>query len=858
MKRFLFALSVAGSFPLFAQSPVDDWPILKHYDQEHLAKIVLPIGGIGTGTVNLGGIGDLRQWEIMNIPAKQNPGGPNRHDLESISSVFCIYTKTADGKVLTKALMGPMEYFQYEAMMGEPVENHGLPRFRNASFDAAYPFAQVNLTDQDMPVEVKIRAFNPLIPGQADDSGIPVAVLRYVVTNKTDKPATVSICGVMDNFIGIDGSKQQPDWKGEQMLYGASKNKNEIREEGKLKGIYMYSEGVDKADPAWGTIALTTDSNDRITFKTSTSPLGWGSEILSFWDDFCADGMLTNTRYEQPDKPTAAVAALFEIPARGTKEINFYITWHFPNRFAWSKTRVGNYYTTQYSDAWEVIKKTHSRLPELEKKTKDFVKAFITSDFPEAVKEAALFNVSTLRTQTVFRTEDGLMFGWEGTHDRVGSCFGSCTHVWNYEQATPFLFGALSKSLRQVEFGISTDEAGLMSFRTNLPLTEKPSGKAAADGQMGAIMKMYRDWQLSGDHDFLKKHWSKVKKALAFCWIKNGWDGDVDGVLEGCHHNTMDVDYFGPEPQAQLWYLGALRAAEEMAKYMGDKEFAKKCRSLYEYGSTWMDKNLFNGEYYIQLVKPPMNEENINPLLMVGQKSRDYTAPDFQLGKGCLVDQLVGQLMAHVCGLGYLAKRENMAAALQSIMKYNYRPDMWNHFNHLRSYVFYDEPALLMAGYPYDRPEYPFPYFNEVMTGFEYTAAIGMLYEKQTEAGLLCIKNIRDRFDGKKRNPFDEIECGHHYARAMISWAAILAWSGFHYSAVDKSMTFTARPGKYFWSNGYAWGTCEIAHDRATLTVLFNKLLLKKFKTEEGSSIRFKNDLVINEGESKVIEFKQK
>jgi len=144
------------------------------------------------------------------------------------------------------------------------------------------------------------------------------------------------------------------------------------------------------------------------------------------------------------------------------------------------------------------------------------------------------------------------------------------------------------------------------------------------------------------------------------------------------------------------------------------------------------------------------------------------------------------------------------------------------------------------------------------MTGFEYTAAIGMLYEKQIENGVLCIKNIRDRFDGRKRNPFDEIECGHHYARAMISWAGILAWSGFRYSAVEKSMTFTAKPGKYFWSNGYAWGTCEITRDNATLAVLFNKLTLKSFKTDEGSVVKFKKEAVINEGESKTIEFKKR
>ncbi|WP_423130227.1 GH116 family glycosyl-hydrolase [Gaoshiqia sp. Z1-71] len=853
-KWALFAIVVFIVFTVNGQS-VTEWPVLKHYGQEHLSKIVLPIGGIGTGTVNIGGRGDLRQWEIMNTPAKQNPGSYNRNDPGSISPVFCLYTRTNDGKTNVKSLTGPLEYHQYESMNGQPVENHGLPRFRNASFDAAYPFVQVNLSDPDVPLDVKIKAFNPLIPGDADASGIPIAILRFVLTNKTNQLVAISVCGVMDNFIGIDGSKQKPDGKGEQVLYGADKNKNEFRTEGVLKGIYMSSEGVDIHDPAWGTIALTTDANGTISYKTSVSPKGWGSEILSFWDDFSQDGKLTNTSYNQRNKPTGALALSFDIPANSIKEVSFYITWHFPNRFAWSESKVGNYYTTQYCNAWDVIMKTHASMPALEQKTIAFVDAFISSDLPEVVKEAALFNLSTLRSQTVFRTEDGTMFGWEGTMDRVGSCYGSCTHVWNYEQATAFLFGDLSRSMRAIEFGVSTDSVGLMSFRTKLPINKTNKlGKAAADGQMGAIMKMYRDWQLSGDDAFLKELWPKVKRAMEFCWIKNGWDSDKDGVMEGCQHNTMDVEYFGPNPQMQLWYLGALRACEEMAKYLGDKSFAITCRKLFENGSRWTDENLFNGEYYIQQIVPPLKKENVNPLLIVGMGSRNFVTPDFQLGKGCLVDQLVGQYMAHVCGLGYLASPGKIMATLNSIMKYNYRENMWNHFNHHRSYVFDDEPGLIMAAYPSERPEYPFPYYNEVMTGFEYVAAVGMLYEGLTDRGILCIKNIRDRFDGRKRNPFDEAECGHHYARAMDSWAAPLAITRFRYSGVDKLIEFTSVPGTYFWSNGSAWGTVKIQKNNrevtAVLDVLHGAVRLKYFGLEGIGKKELKQEELLVQGQS--------
>ncbi|HVY75733.1 MAG TPA: GH116 family glycosyl-hydrolase [Puia sp.] len=855
-KQFQTLLLLAGlSFSATAQTISPDYPVLKHYDQDHLGKIVLPIGGIGTGTVNLGGRGDLRQWEIMNVPGKQNPGGPNENDLESVSPVFCLYTKTADGKTITKSLTGPLEYYEYEHMMGEPVEHHGLPRFRHASFDAAYPFGQVNLSDPDVPVDVKIKAFNPLIPVDADLSGIPIAVFHFVLKNKTDQLVTASVCGIMDNFIGIDGTKEFTEWKGQQQLKGANKNRNQFRTDGDLKGIYMTSDGVDRNDPAWGTIALATDSKEHISYKTSTSPFGWGSEILSFWDDFSDDGQLTNTAYDQPDMPTGALASELEIAPKSTREITFYITWNFPNRFAWSPVNVGNYYSTKYKDAWDVIHQVHPVIDTLERKTLSFVQAFVGSDLPQEVKEAALFNISTLRSQTVFRTADGTMFGWEGVMDRVGSCFGSCTHVWNYEQATAFLFGDLAKTMRAVEFGVSTDSLGLMSFRTNLPVTGPRWNHAAADGQMGTIMKMYREWQLSGDDAFLKKYWPAVKRALAFCWIKNGWDADADGVMEGCQHNTMDVDYYGPNPQMEIWYLGALRAGAEMADYLGDKSFAQKCQTLFHNGSVWTDKHLFNGEYYIQQVQPPADVKAIPAGLRNGQPSRDFSNPDFQLGTGCLVDQLVGQFMSNVCGLGYLVDSNHIRTTLKSIMKYNYRQSMFDHFNHLRSFVFDDEAALLMAAYPHDRPTYPFPYYNEVMTGFEYVAAIEMLYEGQTDNGLLCIRNIRDRFDGRKRNPFDEIECGHHYARAMDSWAAILALTGFHYSAVKKEISFGARPGNYFWSNGYAWGTVVVekltAGYEVHLKVLRGELKFEHCRIGEFTK-DFKKDNHIMEGGERV------
>lgn len=796
------------------------WPALKHYDQNHLFQIALPLGGIGTGQVSLGGRGELRDWEIMNIPAK---GFSTVYTGSSNAPFFAIYTKPADGEAATTLFEGPIYTHEYvRGGGGEEVNHHGMPRFRSASFDAAYPFGQVNLSDENLPVEVRIKGFNPLVPAAADDSSLPVAVLAYEVTNTKSVPVDVAVCGTMRNFIGRDGRGYT--------FTGCKNNKNVFRKDETLSGIYFYSDSVDHSDPAWGTMALVTTSQEGVTFRTCSKPNAWQNAILNFWDDFSADGLLTDKEWPLEVDPMASLAIKKRIEAGRTETFVFYLTWDFPNRKAWSQTVVGNYYSTLYEDAWDAARKIVPQIPRLEDETLLFVNAFLGSSYPEEVKEAALFNLSALRSQTTFRIPSGHLMGWEGVWNRSGSCKGSCTHVWNYEVSTPFLFGELAKTMRDVEFNYATKDNGLMNFRADLPLTEAAKRSApAADGQMGCVMKMYREWQLSGDNKFLADNWEQVKKVLSYAWLadngidgKGSWDANQDGVMEGSQHNTMDVSYFGPNPQMGFWYMGALRAAEEMAKAMKDKAFAKKCHSLFVKGSTWMDKNLFNGEYYEHKITSPETFEFLD------MDNAETKVPDFQLGRGCLVDQLVGQYMAHICGLGYLADKEHIRQTLQSIMKYNWLDDFGHHFNNMRTFVYAGESGLVMGSWPKGRLEVPFPYFAEAMTGFEYTAAVGMLFEGLTEDGLKCFRAVRNRFDGAKRNPFSEPECGHHYSRAMAAWAGVLALSGFHYSAVDQHISFTDKPGHYFWSTGYAWGTCDVKADgTARLEVLKGELPLK-------------------------------
>jgi uncharacterized protein (DUF608 family) len=832
------------------------WPVLRSYSQDFTGRIALPLGGIGTGTVSLGGRGNLRDWEIMNRPAKgfvpvYYRSGPS----------FVLFARPEGGKPVSRLLEGKYPEELYEGPNGAKGLNHGLPRFEKCSFAAAYPLGQVFLADRDVPLKVTLQAFNPLVPGNVADSSLPVAILRFQLHNPGRKTVKASVCGSIPAFMVADDSGKNP---------APYLNQNVFRDSGRVRGVFMRSRGGNPKAERRGTVTLATTAAKNVSCRIAWRDRGWGSALLDFWNDFSTDGKLDPCPANKGEiNPVASLAAGVSIAPGETASITFLVTWHFPNRYSWTpavkekngcycsdrrKDWVGNHYAIMFRDSWDAASRIAARLPELEEKTVEFARVFCGQSLPLAVKEAALNNLTALRSQTTFRTADGRFFGWEGCCDTQGCCHGSCTHVWNYDQATPFLFGEAAKNMRDTEFNLATDKRGMMSFRVNLPVSRaREFGKAAADGQMGCVMKMYREWQLSGDDKLLRALWPKVKKALSFCWIRGGWDADRDGVMEGCQHNTMDVEYFGPNPQMQGWYLGALRAAAEMAFYLGDYNFAEQCRHLFARGKKWMDQHLFNGEYYEHEIRPPRGKEDIASCLLVGMGAKNMREPDYQLGKGCLVDQLVGQFMAHVCGLGYLHEPAHVRKTLRSIMRYNRLPAFNKHFNCLRSYALGDEAALLMASYPKGRLANPFPYFTEVMTGFEYTAAAGMLYEGQVENGLRCVSDVRARYDGRKRNPFDEAECGHHYARATASWALVTALTGFQYSGVNKSISFARGSGPWFWSNGYEWGSCRQRRSgksvQVQLKVCAGELVLRSFQLAGSAKMEWRNDKLIRAGE---------
>jgi uncharacterized protein (DUF608 family) len=331
---------------------------------------------------------------------------------------------------------------------------------------------------------------------------------------------------------------------------------------------------------------------------------------------------------------------------------------------------------------------------------------------------------------------------------------------------------------------------------------------------MGQIIHAWLDWKISGDDALLKSTWPGAKKALEFAWVPGGWDANRDGVMEGVQHNTYDVEFYGPNPMCGIYYLGALRASEEMARAAGDIASAETYRKLFDKGSKWIDANLFNGEFYVQKVRG-FRKDEIAKNLRSDMGSENTETPEYQVGGGCLADQLIGQYLAEIGGMGPLVSPENIRRTLRSIYKYNYKPTLAGHDNVERTYALNEEAAVVVCGYgKAERPHIPFPYYAEAWTGQEYLVAALMMNWGMVKEGVECVENIRARFDGEKRNPWDEPECGHHYARAMSSWSTILALSGFLYDGPAAAVVAVPKIQRdnfeCFWATGTGWGTFSL------------------------------------------------
>jgi uncharacterized protein (DUF608 family) len=820
------------------------------FQGDKTTQIAMPIGGIGAGCICLNGYGGVQDFSIWNRPATTAlPEGYS----PSKAAFAILHVKGASP--VTKLIEGPFPVLKIydQGLQGEGYRRggfEGFPRFSKCEFKGEYPFADVSISDAAIPLHVALTAWNPFIPLDDKNSGIPCAILEYSFHNTAPHRVEYEFSYHLSHLAPGCGEDE-------------SHSRNSVIPD---RGVFLHNIEPANSESHGSAALIAIGETPRIKGMWLRSP-GWEFDSLSaLWREVSTATFTANQGSNGTDtrgRNGGSILFAGTLAPSESRTHRVAIVWHFPNCYLQvggagkeantegapgCRTLAANspplwrpFYASVWNDARWVSLYIDQNYASLRARTLAFKDALFSSTLPPYVLDAVSANLGILKSPTVLRLENGDLWGWEGCFPEAGCCHGSCTHVWNYAQAFPHLYPKLERTLRELELMRSMDENGHVTFRSALPEGPvKHDFHAASDGQLGGIMKVFREWQISGDQDWLKKMYPFAKHSLDYC-IRT-WDPDHRGGLFEPHHNTYDIEFWGADGMCTSIYLGALSALSQMAQAVSEPEEAKFYDELAHRCARFMDIQLFNGEYYQQKVEYQglRNTSFAELVAKVDEHSSEMQqllkreGPKYQYGSGCISDGVIGAWMAHAYGIDTLLSREHVRSTLQSIFKNNFKTDLSQHANAQRpGYAMGHEPGLLLCSWPHgNKPTLPFVYSDEVWTGIEYQVASHLISEGFVHEGLTIVKAARSRYDGRVRNPWNEYECGNYYARAMSSYALLAALSGFRYSAVQRTLWFgpqlNVRPFKTFFSTAGGFGTITLDGRNLRIQVIEGQLPLEK------------------------------
>lgn len=808
-------------------------PFNGKYTGAYLRRVAFPLGGMGGGMFCIEGGGAFSHLSVRHHPQVFNEPG--------MFAAICVKDRKFGAKVLEGPAQDWKKFGMPDSGNGSGGNIFGLPRFRNVEFEAKFPFSTIHLQDSDLPLKVTIDAWSPFVPGDADGSGLPAAGIEYHFTNTGTTSLEAIFSFNSRNFM-------QQDEKG-----------NAVRQ--LTNGFILHQEGS-KEKPHWqGDFAIWCDQPtaviDYCWFRG-----GWFDPLTITWETI-RTGKTKQVAAVESGSPGASLFVPFNLGAGKSTTLKIYTAWYVPE----SDLHFGNevkeedkgtvsagdcivtddlgmatnakqtsanfkpWYSRNFSGINAVADHWQKNYDDLKKKSATFRDAFFASTLPPEVTEAVAANLTILKSPTVLRQYDGRLWSFEGCGDNDGCCHGSCTHVWNYAQAIPHLFPALERSLRHTEFCESQNAAGHQTFRASLPIRPVDHEfHSAADGQLGGIMKVYREWRISGDDSWLKKMYPLVKVSMDYC-IKT-WDPRHHGAVEEPHHNTYDIEFWGADAMCTSFYLGALAAFIRMSEYTQND--ASTYRELYAKGKTLIENDLYDGEYFFQKIQvkgldaPNPADPSVKSFggnySEEAKKLLEEEGPKYQYGKGCLSDGVLGAWIARMCGLDDVFDARKITSHLAAVHKYNLKDNLSEHANPQRpAYALGDEGGLLLCSWPKGgKLSLPFVYSDEVWTGIEYQVASHLMLMGKVKEGLDVVRTCRKRYDGRVRNPFNEYECGHWYARALSSYGLLQGLTGLRYDAVERSLHVDSKIGDFT-------GFLAVAEGFGTVTLKQGKVSLKIF-----------------------------
>ncbi len=817
-------------------------------DSKKTTYIGMPVGGIGCGQVYLGGDGQLWYWDIFNIQ-RINPGGPG--DKFYINPMVQDKHFDQGFAIRIKNKITPFV---------KPLRIGG---FSNISFHGQYPIGTVTYSEESFPLEVKLQAFSPFIPTDHENSGLPATIMQYTIKNTGNKDIEAELFGWLQNTANLFTANSSN-----------GKHINRIvKEDGNIQ-LQCSSEGENIQNmPDYGNMTLTLINAEN----------SWASPITPKDINYNLPEVQASENSEASTdlsvNLTGVLGKTVVLSPNEEKTVTFIISWYFPNLHRKEsgfhnlkgRKNLRYYYSSRYSSSTDVANYILTNRKQLIGNTKAWVKTWYDSTLPEWFLDRTFVNTSTLATTSCYRLHDlsgdadneGRFYAMEGVY--LGH--GTCTHVFHYEQALGRVYPGLARQLReQVDYGLAFHEDGIIGYRGELSQMGHHDGRGyAVDGQAGTILRTYREHTMSTDNSFLQTNWPRIKKSIKYMISQDREKtGKADGILEGVQYNTLDRMWYGKIAWTSSLYNAGLRAGEAMAKDIGDREFAKECNRIAKKGFENMTEQLFNGEYFINILDPDHPE-----------------SPNSNIG--CHIDQVLGQGWAMQAGLQRVLPEKETKSALSSIYKYNFKDDIGTYLDtswiqNVRFYALPGEAGTMMCTFPKggadkapgkiknEWEKLVVGYFSECMTGFTYQAAAHMIAEGQTDNGMKMIKAIHDRYNADKRNPYNEVEYGNHYTRAMSSYGAFISASGFKYHGPKGTICFDPKtdPDNYksAFISAEGWGSFSQKRNSEKQTnhlqLNYGQLTINSLElsVEEGMKVKIVKSFV--EGKPINVKFSQK
>jgi non-lysosomal glucosylceramidase len=732
---------------------------IRDHDKGKEVRCGMPLGGIGAGRIEI-----ARDGSFRNLTTNNNIDAP------FYRPEYCFMAAVVDGRE--------------RILRDEPAV--GTPPVERIDFEARYPIAHLTFTDKAWPIPIKLTAWSPIIPGNIDDSSLPVAMLEFELNNTTSKEVSVHLGLSWENLLGRTGRPQPMSKWGQTGHYYRCRedagNTASLIENSPLDGVVFRGSPKTDPDAAGNWVVATTRATHPglsgridLAYEPATQPVSRG-------------GLFGNPPPPGAANPPAGISSHISLKPGEKMVVPFILAWDMDHFYQLGKEDLGHYYHNRFKNAQEVAEYVLNNRERLFNETKALHDLFDHSDLPSWFSDMLLNDLYVLSTNT-WLTKDGRFSVNEGPTNMYG-CMGTMDQKLYASHHLALLFPQLQKQelrqfgqLQNANGGI-THDLGTAEFAPKVKAFDWPDLCSAFS------ILSYQVYRYTGDTTFWEEMRPKVIKALD-C-LAGDWDPDKLGV-PGRGSTFDDEDSYRIFSYTTGLYLCDLKLGMAIAREMGDDKLAATYQARYDRARELAMKELWTGKYFRYGSSPP---------------------PENKRTDASHFSQMAGEFWARVLGFDGIFDEQVRQTALTNTLALH-----WNKNFMLPPKIVTPDGKLFPRDSKHRNAPVSWPMHSRALF-----CGSAFLFDKP-QAGWDLLKAMRDNIIAANGpDPWDQslyydpmtgrYDWGVFYMTAPASWLAYQALTDTRYDAVSGVLTIRPTalakvcPGKWpiitpvFWAIG--------------------------------------------------------